>query len=139
MGTLDLLKIYVLFCIRILPCKLPNLVSLRGQKSKKMKYLRMQGRMHIFEKMSQNALNHVLILKKYRTHKMLQIPLTNIDLQNDFNILVAKQWNIKISVPMSYIWLVYWYYFNQVFPYDCDSFKNLSQDTRRWFQNTKRK
>ena len=26
-----------------------------------------------------------------------------IDLQNDFNILVAKQWKIIISVPMSYI------------------------------------
>ena len=34
---------------------------------------------------------------------MLQIPLKIIDLQNDFNILVAKQWTIIISVPMSYI------------------------------------
>ena len=34
---------------------------------------------------------------------MLQIPLKIIDVQNDFNILVAKQWNIRISVPMSYI------------------------------------
>ena len=34
---------------------------------------------------------------------MLHIPLTIIDLQNDFNILVAKQWEIIISVPMSYI------------------------------------
>ena len=33
---------------------------------------------------------------------MLQIPLTIIDLQNDFNKLVAKQWEIIISVPMSY-------------------------------------
>ena len=59
--------------------------------------------MHIFEKMSQSALNHVLILQKDRTQKMLQIPLKIIDLQNDFNILVAKQWKIRISVPMSYI------------------------------------
>ena len=65
--------------------------------------LRIQGRMQIFEKMSQNALNHVLILQKDRTQKMLQIPLKIIDLQNDFNILVAKQWKIKISVPMSYM------------------------------------
>ena len=65
--------------------------------------LRIQGRMQIFEKMSQSASNHVLILQKDRTQQMLQIPLKNIDLQNDFNILVAKQWKIRISVPMSYI------------------------------------
>ena len=34
---------------------------------------------------------------------MMQIPLKNIDLQNDVNIFVAKQWKIIISVPMSYI------------------------------------
>ena len=33
----------------------------------------------------------------------MAIPLKIIDLQNDFNILVAKQWKIRISVPMSYI------------------------------------
>ena len=55
------------------------------------------------KKKSQSALNHVLILQKDRTQKMLQIPLKIIDLQNDFNILVAKQWQIRISVPMSYI------------------------------------
>ena len=63
--------------------------------------------MHFFEKMSQSALNHVLILQKDRTQKMLQIPLKIIDLQNDFNILVAKQWKIRISVPMSYIMCFY--------------------------------
>ena len=65
--------------------------------------LRIQGRMQIFEKMSQDALNQVLTLPDYRTQKMLQIPLKIIDLQNDFNILVAKQWKTRISVPMSYI------------------------------------
>ena len=65
--------------------------------------LRIQGRMQIFEKMSQSALNQVLTLPDYRTQKMLQIPLKVVDLQNDFNILVAKQWKIRISVPMSYI------------------------------------
>ena len=65
--------------------------------------LRIQCRMHIFEKMSQSALNQVLTLPDYRTQKMLQIPLKIIDLQNDFNILVAKQWKIIISVPMSYM------------------------------------
>ena len=65
--------------------------------------LRVQGRMQIFEKMSQDALNHVLTLPDYRTQKMLQIPLKIIDLQNDSNIFVRKQWKIRISVPMSYI------------------------------------
>ena len=65
--------------------------------------LRIQGRMQFFEKMSQSVLNHVLILQKDRTQKMLQIPLKIFDLQNDFNMLVAKQWKIIISVPMSYI------------------------------------
>ena len=56
-----------------------------------------------FSKKKQSALNRVLILQKDRTQQMLQIPLKIIDLQNDFNILVAKQWKIIISVPMSYI------------------------------------
>ena len=58
--------------------------------------LQIQGRMQIFEKMSQSALNHVLILQKDRTQKMRQIPLKIIDLQNEFNIFVAKQWTIRI-------------------------------------------
>ena len=65
--------------------------------------LRIQGRMHIFEKMSQNALNHVLILQNARSRRADSTPLKIIDLQNDFIILVAKQWKIRISVPMSYI------------------------------------
>ena len=65
--------------------------------------LRIQGRMQFFEKMSQSALNHVLTLPDYRTQKMLQIPLKTNYLQNDFNILVAKQWKLIISVPMSYM------------------------------------
>ena len=52
--------------------------------------LRIQGRMPIFEKKSQSVLNHVLILQKDRTQKMLQIPVKIVDLQNDFNILVAN-------------------------------------------------
>ena len=65
--------------------------------------LRIQCRMQIFEKMSQSALNQVLTLPSYRTQQLLQIPLKIVDLQNDFNMLVAKQWKIKSSVPMSYI------------------------------------
>ena len=68
--------------------------------------LRIQGRMQILEQMSQSALNQVLTLPDYRTQKMLQIPLKIVDLQNDFNILVAKQWKIIISVPMSYMRLL---------------------------------
>ena len=60
-------------------------------------------RMQISEKMSQNALNQVLTLPDYRTQKILQIPLKIFELQNDFNMLVAKQWKIIISVPMSYM------------------------------------
>ena len=65
--------------------------------------LRIQCRMQIFEKMSQSGLNQVLTLPDYRTQKMLQIPLKITDLQNDFNILVAKQWETRILVPMSYM------------------------------------
>ena len=54
--------------------------------------LRIQWRMQFFEKMFQRALDQVLALPDYRTQKMLQIPLKIVDLQNDFNILVAKQW-----------------------------------------------
>ena len=43
-------------------CKLHTLVALRGQKSKKNKYLRTQGRMQIFKRMFQSALNHALLL-----------------------------------------------------------------------------
>ena len=44
-----------------------------------------------------------LILSNYRSRRALSIPLKIIDLQNDFIILVTKQWKIIISVPMSYI------------------------------------
>ena len=77
--------------------------SRRGLLGKIFDKLRIQGRMQIFEKMSQSALNQVLTLPDYRTQKMLQIPLKIIDLQNDFNMLVAKQWKNRISVPMSYV------------------------------------
>ena len=65
--------------------------------------LRIQCRMQIFEKMSQSTLNQVLTLPDYRTQQMLQIPLKIIDLQNDVNIFVAKQWKMWISGPMSYM------------------------------------
>ena len=79
-------------------------MSRRGLLGKIFDKLRIQGRMQIFEKMSQSALNHVLILQNYITQQMLQIPLTIIDLQNDFNILVTKQSKFRISVPMEPKW-----------------------------------
>ena len=60
--------------------KLRGQVALRGQKVHGKRKLRIQGRMQIFEKMSQMALNHVLTLPGYRTQKMLQVPLTIMDL-----------------------------------------------------------
>ena len=77
--------------------------SRRGLLGEILDKLRIQCRMQFFEKMSQSALNQVLTLPDYRTQKMLQIPLKIVDLQNDFNMLVAKQWKIRISVPMSYM------------------------------------
>ena len=75
--------------------------SRRGLLGKVFDKLWIQGRMQIFEKMSQSALNQVLTLSDYRTQQMLQIPLKIMDLQSDFNILVARQWKLRISVPMS--------------------------------------
>ena len=80
-----------------------TIYSRRGLLGEIFEKLRIQGRMHFFEKMSQSALNQVLTLPDYRTQKMLQTPLKNIDLQNDLNMLVAKQWTFIISVPMSYM------------------------------------
>ena len=60
-------------------------------------------RMQFFEKMSQSVLNQVLTLPDYRTQQILQIPLKIVDLQNDLNMFVAKQWKFIISVPMSYM------------------------------------
>ena len=73
-----------------------NKYSRRGLLGEIFDKLRIQCRMQIFEKMSQSALNLVLTLPDYRTQKMLQIPLKVIDLQNDFNSFVAKQWTIRI-------------------------------------------
>ena len=50
-----------------------------------------------------SALNIVLIADSESTQKDVLIRTGIIDLQNDFNMLVAKQWKIRISVPMSYM------------------------------------
>ena len=49
-----------------------------------------------------SALNLVLIADSESTPKSVQTRTGIIDLQNDFIILVAKQWKNIISVPMSF-------------------------------------
>ena len=56
-------------------CKGLTKYSRRGLLGEIFDKLRIQCRMHIFEKMSQVPLNKVLTLPDYRTQKMLQIPL----------------------------------------------------------------
>ena len=51
--------------------KLRGQVALRGQKVHGKRKLRIQGRMQIFEKMSQMALNHVLTLPDCRSRSQL--------------------------------------------------------------------
>ena len=86
-----------------LPYKLRNLVALRGQKSKKNGYLRIQGRMQIFEKMSQMALNRVLTLPDCRSR--CQLPESGLGSQK--GPLGAELWSSycrkRMLVPMSYI------------------------------------
>ena len=60
--------------------KLRGQVALQGQTVHGKRKLRIQGRMQIFEKISQMALNHVLILPSERAQKMLQIRLKIMDL-----------------------------------------------------------
>ena len=55
--------------------KLRGQVALRGQKVHGKRKLRIQGRMQIFEKMSQMALNHDLRPELESRGQMLQIPL----------------------------------------------------------------
>ena len=98
---------------------LRDLVALWGQKSMKKRNLRIQGRMQIFEKMSQKALNRVLTLPDYSIWPELLISSGIIDLQNNRVCKQFKHWKYRISVPMLYIafvklidqlitWLLYW-------------------------------
>ena len=86
--------------------KLRGQVALRGQKVHGKRKLRIQGRMQIFEKMSQMALNHVLILPSERAQQMLQIRLKIMDLQNKWFCGKLKHCKFRILVPMSYIMLL---------------------------------
>ena len=49
------------------------------------------------------ALDLVFIADSESTQKYVQFRTRVIDLQNDFNMLVAKQWKMIVSVPMSYM------------------------------------
>ena len=67
--------------------------------------LRIQGRMQIFQKMSQNALNRVLMPAQECRGQMLQIPLKIMDLGALCVELRPIYCSKRILVPMSYIWV----------------------------------
>ena len=83
--------------------KLRGQVALRGQKVHGKRKLRIQGRMQIFEKMSQMALNHDLRPELESRGKMLQIPLKIVDLGAFCVELRPVYCRKRILVPMSYI------------------------------------
>ena len=59
----------------------------------------MKPRLSIFEKCLKSCFD---IVERKISARAFD-PAKKFDLQNDFNILVAKQWKIRKSVPMSYI------------------------------------
>ena len=67
-----------------------HLVDPQGPFGRMFRKLRIQGRMQIFEKMYQNALNRVLTLDSSGGGDLLQYPLKNMDLQNE-NISVVNK------------------------------------------------
>ena len=73
----------------------------------KKRNLRIQGRMLIFEQMSQKALNHVLTLPDYSIWPELLISSGIIDLQNNHVCKQFKHWKYRISVSMLYIAVIY--------------------------------
>ena len=86
-----------------LTCKLRGFVALRGEKSKKNWYLRIQGRMQIFEQMSQCFKSRYDTVEREISTRAFDPAEKTIDLHNDSNVLMTKQWTNIISVPMSYI------------------------------------
>ena len=84
-----------------------HLVDPQGPFGRMFRKLRIQGRMQIFEKMSQKALNRILTLPNYSTGPGLLISSGIIDLQNKSVCKQFKHWKFRISVPMSHIsfWL----------------------------------
>ena len=71
-----MLYITYLACLRMRP-------SVLGANIHEQRNLRIQGRMQIFEKMSQKALNRILTLPNYSTGPGLLISSGIIDLQNN--------------------------------------------------------
>ena len=67
-----------------------HLVDPQGPFGRMFRKLRIQGRMQIFEKMFQKALNRVLTLDSSGGSDLLQSPLKNMDLQNKNTSVVKK-------------------------------------------------
>ena len=89
-----------MYLVVFLFCKASWLSRRPGAKIHEKRKLRFQGRMQSFEQISQNALNLVLILPDYRTHKMVHIPLKIIDLQMICDI--AKENQIPVVVDNTF-------------------------------------
>ena len=102
---------------------LRDLVALRGQKSMKKRNLRIQGRMQIFEKISQKALNRVLTLPDYSIWPELLISSGIIDLQNNRVCKQFKHWKYRISVPMLSIAFIHGQQMSRIQTIYCHSHK----------------
>ena len=72
-----------------------HLVGPQGRFGRMFRKLRIQGRMKLFKKMSQKALNHVLTLKSSGGGDLLPSPQKVMELQNK-NISVVKQIEIVV-------------------------------------------
>ena len=92
-----------IICMYYMYVKLRGQVALQGQQSMEKHKLRIQGRMQIFEKMSQMALNRVLTLPDCRS----RCQLLGSVFRSQKGPLGAELWSFycrkRISVPMSYI------------------------------------
>ena len=93
------LIIYSLFGF---PCKLPNWVALRGQRSKKNRYLRIQKNLLI------SAFKLSLIADSESTFNSVKIRPKIIDVHSFCVELWPNQVLHRLSVPMSYISLREW-------------------------------
>ena len=83
--------------------KFQHTVDPQGLFGRMFRKLRIQGRMQIFEKMSQKALNRALALNSSGGCDLLQYPLKMMDLQNKNISVVIKHCTFRILAPMSYI------------------------------------
>ena len=92
-----------IICLFSLLCKLLGCVALRGQKSKKTVTCESKVACKFSKKMSQNALNHVLIVQNDRSRRELSESSGIIE-KGAFCVELRPFYCSKrISVPMSYI------------------------------------